>query len=85
LFVDSPWVDRGKIHSRVCSSDEQRTRDYAKSFERRYVLGGLTIERNLRGRYEIRRDSELYLPIFQVELTIASLRSLAIELANYLA
>jgi hypothetical protein len=85
LFIDSPWVDRGKIHSRFCSLDEQRTRECAKTFERRYALSGLTVERNLRGRYEIRRDNELYLPVFQAELTIASLRSLAIELANYLA
>jgi hypothetical protein len=46
---------------------------------------GLKIERNSQGRYEIRKDDDIYVPMFEVEMPLSSLWTLAIELENYLA
>ena len=85
LFIDSPWVDRGRIHSRYCSTSQERITEEAKRFELKYGNAGLLIRRKANGCYEIIRDDETYLPIFQAELTIQSLELLAIELSNLLA
>jgi hypothetical protein len=85
LFTDSPWVSRGSIFSQASSLNEQKVREYAKKFEEKHTRMGLTVERNSQGRFEIRKDNQIYIPVFEAELTIASLRGLAVELANYLA
>lgn len=84
LFIDSPWVERGRIHSRASSSNELKVREHANRFEEKYTQMGLTIVANST-KYEIWRDKEVYIPIFEAELATVSLRSLVIELANYLA
>jgi integrase len=37
------------------------------------------------GKYEIRRDGVVYYPIFEAAITVSQLKTLAIELANYIA
>jgi len=85
LFVDSPWVHRGEVDSRACSSDKERVTNFAKCFETKYPPVRLLVEQNSQAKYVICREREIYIPVFEVEFTIASLRLLAIQLANYLA
>lgn len=84
-FIDSPWVDRGRIHSKASSSDEQKVKRTAEEFERRHGVMSLEVVCNTNGRYEIFRDRQLYLPIFEAELPLVALTELAIGLANHLA
>jgi hypothetical protein len=85
LFIDSPWVVRGEICGRASSPNEQKVKEFASAFEEKRTQMGLRIERNSQGRYEIRKDADIFVPIFEVEMPVSSLRTLAIELANYLA
>jgi hypothetical protein len=85
LMIDSPWVHRGEIDSRAFSRNEEKVCDFARRFEVRYPPVRITVRRNSPGKYEIWRDNEIYIPIFEAELTIPSLRYLTIQLANYLA
>jgi hypothetical protein len=85
LFIDSPWVDRGRIHNRACSRRKEKVIEEVKRFELKHGDASLTIRRNAQGYYQIIRNSETYLPLFEAELAIHSLRSLAIELSNLLA
>jgi hypothetical protein len=85
LFTDSPWVYRGEIGSWVCSRNKERVTENASHFERKYTPIGLTVRHDARGRFQIFRDNEIFLPIFSAELTIQALRSFAIELSNFLA
>jgi hypothetical protein len=59
-------------------------REHANRCEEKYTQMGLTVVANST-KYEIWRDKEVYIPIFEAELATVSLRSLVIELANYLA
>jgi hypothetical protein len=84
-FIDSPWVDRGRIHSKASSSNEQKVKRTAEEFERSQGVIGLEVVRNSDGRYEIFCDQQLYLPLFEAELPLAALTELGIGLANHLA
>jgi hypothetical protein len=77
LFVDSPWVRRGEIHHQACSTKREKVREELKRFEQKYGEIGLTATQNAKGRYSILKDDNIYIPTFEVELTIQSLRSLA--------
>jgi hypothetical protein len=57
----------------------------AEEFERSQGVIGLEVVRNSDGSYEIFRDRQIYLPIFEAELLLAALIELAIGLANHLA
>ena len=85
LFTDSPWVYRGKIGSRWCSPSGERVSEEAKRFERKYTPMTLTVKQGAQGRYEIFRENKVYIPIFEAEFTIQSLKSLTIEFSNFLA
>jgi len=85
LFIDSPWVHRGEADSRACSSNEERVKDFAGRFQTKYPSVGITVRRESQGKYQIYKDEKVYIPVFEIEFSIVSLRSLMIELANYLA
>ncbi|SEJ66540.1 hypothetical protein SAMN05216201_113111 [Pseudomonas linyingensis] len=85
-FTDSPWVDRGRIHSRYSSSDLKKMETIISSFQGKHGDIGLEIKKKQQtGKYEIFRNNKIYLPVFIAELSLASLTELAIELANHLA
>lgn len=85
-FTDSPWVDRGRVHSKVSSTKEISVRETVDKFERKHGPGiGLEVRRNSQGKYEVFRDDQIYLPIFIAELPLTALIEMAIELANFLA
>jgi hypothetical protein len=58
LFVDSPWVHRGEVDSRACSSDKERVTDFAKCFETKYPPVRLLVEQNSQAKYVISRDGK---------------------------
>jgi hypothetical protein len=86
-FIDSPWVKRGVILSGACARREEKVRQTADRFSNEHQCGKLELRQNSRGEYQIFRDDESkpYLPIFEAVLPLASLKNLALELANYLA
>jgi hypothetical protein len=68
-FIDSPWVQRGEILSNYCGNSEEKVRRTAGDFrEPRY--GKLEARQNSKGEYQIFREDEPYLPIFEAELSI---------------
>ena len=86
VFIDSPWIDRGRVISRALSSNENKVREFKDSFVRsRDGDIKLSVVQNERGQYGIWDDHGVYIPIFEAAITIKQLRILAIELANYVA
>jgi hypothetical protein len=67
------------------SPNFDKVKKTACGFEKKYGIIGLEVKGNQHGRYEITLQKKVYLPIFEVELPIATLTELAIELANHLA
>lgn len=85
-FTDSPWVDRGRVHSKASSTKEENVIKTVDDFEKQHRPGiGLEVRRNPRGKYEVFRDNQIYLPVFKAELPLAALTEMAIDLANFLA
>jgi transposase-like protein len=58
---------------------------FAGRFQTKYPSIGITVRRDSQGKYQIYKDEKVYIPVFEIEFSIVSLRSLTIELANYLA
>jgi hypothetical protein len=85
-FIDSPWVSRGEILSKACGNNEIKLHTTIREFSKEHEnCGALEVRRNSRGRHQIFRGNEPYIPIFEAELPIATLKELAAELANHLA
>jgi hypothetical protein len=86
LFIDSPWVARGKLLSKASSQDEKKVREFADEFKKKNrECGTLEVRKTPEGKYQIFRGDELYIPIFEAQFPVASLKTLAEELANYIA
>lgn len=84
-FIDSPWVDRGCIHSKASSSDAEKVKKTLEQFQRS-SQGAKALEvKTLQGKYQIYQGSQIYLPVFVAELPLSALTDLAIELANHLS
>jgi hypothetical protein len=84
-FTDSPWVAMGCIHSKASSSDKKKVKSTLDSLKRNtQQTDGLEVKLNGE-KYQIYRGNEIYLPIFEAELSLSALTDLAIELANHLA
>jgi hypothetical protein len=86
VFVDSPWIVRGKVISWASSTEQ----DKVERHKRRFVGKNhgdieLSVVQNVNGRYEIRHNRDVYLPAFEVSIAVTRLRKLAMELANYVA
>jgi hypothetical protein len=84
-FVDSDWVCRGEIMSKCCNNDADKVRKTAQHFNSKYQCGKLDVKQNSRGKYQIFRGDDLYLPVFEAELSIEALTNFAVQLANHLA
>ena len=84
-FTDSPWVDRGCIHSKASSSAEGKVKQTLKSFQKRHRGADEIKVENIQGKYQICRSNQTYLPVFVAELPLNALTDLAIELANHLS
>jgi hypothetical protein len=86
LFIDSPWIDRGRFHSSVTFREQDDVERCKAKFIKRYGNDiQLNIVQNVGGTYEIRRDGQVYYPIFEAAITVSQLKMLAIKLANYIA
>jgi len=84
-FTDSPWVDRGCIHSKASSSDENKVKKTLESFlGNKQRADELEVRISL-GKYQIYHGNEIYLPVFVAELPLQALTDLAIGLANHLS
>ncbi len=86
VFVDSPWIDRGRFHSLATSKRQETVEkcknklitDYGNDIE-------LNVVQNLRGKYEVRTGDVPYYPTFKAVGSVSQLKMFAIELANYIA
>lgn len=84
-FTDSPWIDRGAIHSKALSNNEAIVKRTLESFQRNRAKAAHLDVRNKLGKYQICDGDTLYLPVFIAELPLSALTDLAIELANHLS
>jgi len=85
-FTDSPWVDRGCIHSKASSSDEGKVNNTLSLFRKKHRQEANELEvRNIQGKCQIYQGNQIYLPVFVAELPLSALTDLAIELANHLS
>ena len=69
-FTDSPWVDRGCIHSKASSSDEEKINRTLSAFLRNRKDANDLDVRSTQGKYQIYKGNKLYLPIFVAELSM---------------
>lgn len=85
-LIDSPWIDRGKMQSGY-TGNEDKVNKAAERFRKKqnYPCGTLDVRKNTSGGYEIFRENKPYIPIFEAEIPLDALKTLAMELANYLA
>ena len=87
VFIDSPWIDRGKFRSSAFSN----RKDAVENLNARLIINyGSNIELSIvqnvvGGKYEVRHNDVVYYPVFEAAITVGELRVLAIELANYIA
>lgn len=83
-FTDSPWVDRGRDHSRYVSSDRAKVTRELNQFNKKYDWH-LEASLNTKGLYQAIHDSQPYRPLFVAEISLDGLISIARELANFLS
>lgn len=86
-FVHSPWVHSGRMDFRANHKSKDKVEKFAKDFAKGHA-SELTVRLNYdSGRYQIHygEEEEVYYPIFEAEMSVADLHSLALQLANYLA
>ncbi len=84
-FTNSPWVDRGCIHSMASSLDEEQVKKTLKSFQRNQRGASELKVENIQGKYQIYHGNQIYLPVFVAELPLNALTDLAINLANHMS
>lgn len=84
-FTDSPWVDRGCIHSRASSSNEENVKNTLASFQRNNQRANELEIKVIQGKYQVYQGNQIYLPVFVAKLPLSALTDLAIELANHLS
>lgn len=84
-FTDSPWVDRGRIHSKASSPKENLVKTTLELFQKDRPGANELEVRFIQGKYQIYQGDQIYLPVFVAELPLSELTDLAIELANHLS
>lgn len=84
-FTDSPWVDRGCIHSKASSSDKEKVKRTLELFQRNNKRAVELEIRDKLGKYQIYLGSQVYLPVFVAVLPLSALTDFAIVLANHLS
>ena len=86
-FIDSPWVDRGKLLSKASCRSKDKVELFAKEFFDKHGFELVVKSNTHTGNYEIFHGDEKdsYYPLFIAEMSADELKSLALELANYLA
>jgi hypothetical protein len=69
------------------TGNEDKVNKAAERFRKKqnYPCGTLDVRKNTSGGYEIFRENKPYIPIFEAEIPLDALKTLAMELANYLA
>jgi len=85
IFIDSPWVSRGKIRNNVSNKNKDTVDTRLKEFKRDNPGCGELEVKSLDGKYKIFKGTEPFTPIFKAIISIDDLKKLAKELANYLA
>jgi hypothetical protein len=83
-FIDSPWVDRGKLMSWTSSMNKESIKKRLEKFAE-IKASGVEIKKSPDGKYEIYKKDQIYYPVFEAEISLSELVDLAIELANFLA
>jgi len=85
-FVDSPWINRGEVFSWVSSTNQAKVERCKDGFVKKNCGDiELSVVRNADGKYEICRNRNVYLPVFELSIAVTRLRTVAVELANYVA
>jgi hypothetical protein len=84
-FIDSPWVDKGKLVSKASGSDRARVEQFLKDFERQNGNYALELRAESDCQCWIFREGKPYLPVFVLELPLRNVIDLAMRLATYLA
>jgi hypothetical protein len=84
-FTDSPWVDRGRVHSKASSPKESLVKTTLERFQKDRPGTNELEVRFIQGKYQIYQGSQIYLTVFIAELPLSALTDLAIELANHLS
>lgn len=79
MFIDSPWVTRGRLHTYSSRNAAE------KKINNGFSKLELEIVPKSDGKFEIRRGSEPYIPLFVGELPLVVLKELAVGLSNHLA
>ena len=80
IFVDSPWVTRGKVQT---YDEEAKAKN--KIIKVNYANYGLTVHKNQKNKYEIHKDSKVYYPYLVAEIPLETLKVFTKEIANLLA
>ncbi len=88
-FIDSPWVDRGKLLYRYSSKIEENVKRSLHSYRHanqrcRPQANHLEIRKDA-NEYKIYQGDQIYIPVFIAELPLSALTDMAIELANHIA
>lgn len=88
-FIDSPWVDQGKLLHRYSSEKEEIVKRslhlYRHANQRcRPQAHDLEIRKDA-NKYKIYQGNQIYIPVFIAELPLPDLTDMAIELANHIA
>lgn len=85
-FVDSPWIDCGRTHSKASSSTKAKVVKTVETFERQWGNANLEVRCNPTSKkYEVYHGQEIFLPVFEAEFSLSALRDLATGLSNHLA
>lgn len=89
-FTDSPWIDRGGVHSKASSTNKVAVGKTVESFLYNNPAVKLEVKSILqknkrKERFEVFQGNQPYLPIFVAELPLSELVELTIQLANRLA
>lgn len=87
VFTDSPWVKSGRrwFRKSLPFPKENEVSGLAKQWHRTYGVNDFLATRaSPEGGFDLYRGDQIYWPVFQIELSIAALRHLTLELANYL-
>ncbi|MDA7087078.1 hypothetical protein PH586_11845 [Pseudomonas sp. SA3-5] len=84
LFIDSPWVRRGKLKRDVSSEIEMDVKEALGKLPEK-MKSILRVAKSQNGNYEIYRKDRVYYPAFKAEITLPDLVNAVLELANFLA
>lgn len=82
-FIDSPWIERGKVKDRWMDKNRIRLEDKRKKLSSEFPT--LEVAQNESGKWQFFNEGKPYIPLFEAEVPLADLIQYTFQIANQLA